>query len=73
MTTKEKMIEEISQASEESLIQLMNLWQQVKKVPKSKRSFMRFAGSAKTESQILQQVEKDIEVNRELDLHRSLP
>jgi len=73
MTTKEKMIEEISQASEESLIQLMNLWQQVKKAHKSKRGFMRFAGSAKTESQILQQVEKDIEVNRELDLHRSLP
>ncbi len=68
MTTKEQMINEISQASEESLIQLMNLWQQIKKTPTSKPSFIRFAGSGKTESHILQQVEKDIEINRELDL-----
>jgi hypothetical protein len=73
MTIKEQMIDEISQASEESLIQLMNLWQQVKKTPVSKRGFMRFAGLGKIESHILQQVEKDIEINRELDLERSLP
>ncbi len=68
MTTKEQMINEISQASEESLIQLMNLWQQIKKTPPAKLGFMRFAGSGKTESHILQQVEKDIQINRELDL-----
>lgn len=68
MTIKEQMIDEISQASEESLIQLMNLWQQVKKNPSYKSGFMRFAGSGKTESHILEQIEKDIEINRELDL-----
>jgi len=77
MTIKEKMIEEIDQASEESLIQLMALWQQVKRtsMPTStpKHGFMRFAGIAKSESQILQQIEKDIEVNRELDLQRLIP
>ncbi|PZV15482.1 MAG: hypothetical protein DCF20_10395 [Pseudanabaena sp.] len=77
MTIKEKMIEEIGQASEESLIQLMQLWQQVKKTPIlpsiSKHGFMRFAGIAKTESHILQQIEKDIEINRELDLQRLVP
>lgn len=71
MTIKEKMIEEIGQASEESLIQL---WQQVKKTSIStsisKHGFMRFAGIAKPESHILQQIEKDIEVNRELDLQK---
>lgn len=73
MTIKEQMIKEISQASEESLIQLMNLWQQVEKAPVSKRGFMRFAGAGKVESHILQQIDKDIEINRELDLQRSLP
>jgi hypothetical protein len=34
---------------------------------------MRFAGIAKTESHILQQIEKDIEINRELDLQRLIP
>ena len=77
MTIKEKMIEEISQASEESLIQLMELWQQVKKTSisasTSQHGFMRFAGIAKSESWILQQIEKDIEINRELDLQRLVP
>jgi hypothetical protein len=73
MTIKEKMIEEIGQASEESLIQLMQLWQQVKKTSISKHGFMRFAGIAKTESHTLQQIEKDIEINRELDLQRLIP
>jgi len=77
MTIKEKMIEEIGQASEESLIELMHLWQQVKKTSIStsisKHGFMRFAGIAKTESHILQQIEKDIEINRELDLQRLIP
>ena len=77
MTIKEKMIEEIDQASEESLIQLMQLWREVKKtsiLPSiSKYGFMRFAGIAKTESYILQQIEKDIEINRELDLQRLIP
>jgi len=77
MTIREKMLEEISQASEESLIQLMLLWQQVNKtsiLPSiSKHGFMRFAGIAKTESHVLQQVEKDIEINRELDLQRLIP
>ena len=52
----------------------MQLWQQVKKTSlstsTSKHGFMRFAGTAKPESYILQQIEKDIEVNRELDLQR---
>jgi hypothetical protein len=77
MTIKEKMIEEIGQASEESLIQLMQLWQQVKKIFIStsipKHGFMRFVGIAKPESHILQQIEKDIEINRELDLQRLIP
>jgi hypothetical protein len=77
MTIKEKMIEEIGQASEESLTQLMQLWHEVKKtsiLPSiSKKGFMRFAGIAKTESHILQQIEKDIEINRELDLQRLIP
>jgi hypothetical protein len=73
MTIKEKMIEEIGQASEESLFQLMQLWKQVKKTSISKHGFMRFAGIAKTESHILQQIEKDIEINRELDLQRLIP
>ncbi len=77
MTIKEKMIEEIGQASEESLIQLMQLWHEVKKtsiLPSiSKHSFMRFAGIAQPESHILQQIEKDIEINRELDLQRLIP
>lgn len=68
MTIKELMINEINQASEESLIQLMNLWQQVKKTSISKPSFMRFAGLGKTENHILEQIEKDIEINRGLDL-----
>lgn len=68
MTIKEQMLHEISQASEESLAQLKNLWQQVKKTPASQRGFMRFAGSGKMEDHILQQIEKDIEINRELDL-----
>ena len=77
MTIKEKMIEEIAQASEESLIQLMQLWREVKKTsilpPISKHGFMRFASVAKPESHILQQIEKDIEINRELDLQRLIP
>jgi len=77
MTIKEKMIEEIDQASEESLIQLMQLWQEVKKksisTSTSRHGFMRFAGIAKPESHILQQIEKDIEINRELDLQRLVP
>jgi hypothetical protein len=73
MTIKEKMIEEIGQASEESLVQLMELWRQVKKTSLPKRGFMRFAGLAKAESHILQQIENDIEVNRELDLQRFVP
>jgi hypothetical protein len=77
MTIKEKMIEEIDQASEESLVQLMQLWEQVKKTSMStsisKHDFMRFAGIAKTESHILQQIERDIEINRKLDLQRLVP
>jgi hypothetical protein len=74
-SNKEKMIEEIGQASEESLIQLMQLWHQVKKtsILPSKHGFMRFAGITKTESHILQQIEKDIEINRALDLQKLLP
>ncbi len=74
MTIKEKMIEEIDQASEESLIQLMQLWHEVKKtsiLPSiSKHGFMRFAGIAKLESHILQEIKNDLEINRELDLQR---
>ena len=68
MTIKELMINEINQASEESLIQLMHLWQQLKRSTIPKTGFMRFAGAGKTESHILEQIEKDIEINRGLDL-----
>lgn len=64
MTIKELMINEINQASEESLIQLMHLWQQVKRSTIAKTGFMRFAGLGKAESHILGQIEKDIEINR---------
>lgn len=77
MIIKGKMIEEIGQTSEESLIQLMELWQQFKRtsIPTSttKHGFMHFGGIAKSESHILQQIEKAIEVNRELDLQRLIP
>jgi|GEM_PF-3243587 len=52
-------------------------WQQVKKASIStsisKNGFMRFAGIAKPESYTLQQIEKDIKINRELDLQRLVP
>ena len=52
-------------------------WRQVKKVSIStsisKNSFMCFAGIAKPESHTLQQIEKDIKINRKLDLQRLVP
>jgi len=52
-------------------------WRQVKKASIStsisKNGFMCFAGIAKPESHTLQQIEKDIKINRELDLQRLVP
>ncbi len=73
MTLKEQLIREIEQASEETLMQLMELWQQTQASPQAKTGFMRFAGIAKPEIELLKELEQEIEANRELDLHRPLP
>ena len=73
MTIKEQLIQEIEQASEERLAEFIRLWKSTQATTPHRAKFTRFAAIAKQETDLLQQIEQDIQTNRELDLHRPLP
>jgi hypothetical protein len=68
MTLKQQLIQEIEQASEERLAELLRLWQSTRKPTPHHAKFMRFAGIAQQQAELMQQIEQDIESNRQLDL-----
>jgi hypothetical protein len=72
MTIKEQLLQEIEQAPDALLVEVMNLFQQAKQRYANKKGFMRFAGIAQDESALLQEIESEIEINRELDIIRAI-